>query len=111
MKGFPPSFSTARRIATEDIPPADLKAKSLLAKAAPLSPNASAEEPPLGNVNETVDVTEASSDTTIRPLSNLVMLVFPILAGVGVTIGRLKQNPFRMMASKYSDHNATTCAH
>lgn len=75
----------------EDISTADLKAKHLLANAAPASLWASDDDPPLGNVRDTVEVEEPSSVATIKPLESLVMSVLPALEGVGVVLGRLQQ--------------------
>jgi len=90
VKGDAPPFSTARRMAIEDMSTADLKAKHLLANAAPLSLKASDEDPPLGKARDTVEVEEPSSVTTINPLGSLVMSVLPALEGVGVVLGILQ---------------------
>ncbi len=89
VKGEAPPFSNARRIAMEDMSRADLKAKNLLANAAPASRNVSDDDPPLGKVSDTVDVEDPSSVATIKPLDNFVMSALPILEGVGDVLGRL----------------------
>ncbi len=56
----------------EDNPEPDLKLRHLLARAAPASLIASLLDPALGNVNETVLVEDASSETTVSPLGRVV---------------------------------------
>ena len=66
----------------EDRPDPDLKAKNLLASAAPDSPECSDDDPALGNVNVTVEDADELSETTVRPLGSFVAAVdidFPVL--------------------------------
>ena len=66
-----------------------LNAKHLLAKAAPCSPNCSDPEPAFGKVMVTVEVEQASSETTVKPLESLVTEEVEAFAVCGVVLGRL----------------------
>jgi hypothetical protein len=66
-----------------------LKAKHLLIKAAPFSPNPSDPEPAFGKVIVTVEVEAASSVTTVNPLESLVTDADEAFAVSGVVLGRL----------------------
>lgn len=70
-KGAAPSSSRLRRMRRLERPEPDLKARHLLARAAPCSATDSPEEPALGKVRVTVEVEEASSVTTVRPLGRV----------------------------------------
>ena len=68
-----PSFSRLRRMTAEESPDPDLKERNLLARAAPDSDEDSEEDPAPGKVSEMVDVDDAVSDTTVRPLDRVVV--------------------------------------
>ena len=71
-KGMAPSFSRLRRMVAEERPDPDLKARYLLARAAPDSEADSEEDPAPGKVKETVEVEDAVSETMVRPLESVV---------------------------------------
>ena len=71
-------------------PEPDLKARHLLARAAPCSATDSLEEPALGKVRVTVEVEEASSVTTVRPLGRVDTEGELALVAVGVDDGTLR---------------------
>ncbi len=56
----------------EERPDPDLKERNLLARAAPDSEMVSEADPALGKVREMVDVADAVSETTVRPLGRVV---------------------------------------
>lgn len=88
-KELAPSCSKVRKIKAEERPDPDLKARHLLASAAPASDAVSEEDPAEGNVKETVEVEDASSVTTMRPLGRVLMSVLDELELVGEVDGRL----------------------
>jgi len=61
----------------------------LLARAAPDSDTDSDDDPALGKVRDTVEVEEAFSETTVRPLGRVVTDAELALALVGATWGTL----------------------
>ena len=73
----------------EERPEPDLKARHLLARAAPCSPGSSEAEPAPGKVRLTVEVDAASSDTTVRPLGRVVEDTVLALLGLGDVEGTL----------------------
>ena len=81
-------------------PEPDLKARHLLARAAPCSATDSLEEPALGKVRVTVEVEEASSVTTVRPLGRVDTEGELALAAVGVDDGTLQ---LRLQANDAQD--------
>lgn len=70
--GTAPSSSKFLIIRADDKPEPELKARHLLARAAPASLVASLLDPAFGKVKVTVDVDEESSETTVSPLGRVV---------------------------------------
>jgi hypothetical protein len=78
----------------------------LLARAAPCSATDSPEEPALGKVRVTVEVEEASSVTTVRPLGRVDTEGELALAAVGVDDGTLQ---LRLQAKKRQSYTRYVC--
>ncbi len=72
VKVVAPSFSRLRRMTAEERPEPDLNERYLFARAAPDSEEDSEDEPAPGKVREMVEVVDAVSDTTVRPLERVV---------------------------------------
>ena len=92
-KGVAPSSSKFLKMTAEESPEPDLNDMYLFASAAPDSEMASADDPALGKVRETVQVEDPVSETTVRPLASVVTEALLADAASGDVAGSLSWAP------------------